>query len=184
MQTSTFPISADFWPASAVIAPNNFIFKRLPNRAFNIAVGCAHAGRCCYVPSAATIKQGPQLVRYGVTDPDGEWGEYVLLRQGDERQFPASLGAAERTPPTALQPEGHRAVMDCSTTGPYQVNRAILRRGPEPAPFHAWLPQCWSPISEWPSAPTEAGPNSWVALFPDHKNLTMPHQDEPIHRGI
>jgi hypothetical protein len=36
-------------------------------------------------------------------------------------------------------------VMDCSTTGPYQVNRAILRRGPEPAPFHAGFRNAGTP---------------------------------------
>jgi DNA repair photolyase len=111
----------DFWHAPAVITPNNFIFKSLSNWAFNLAVGCSHACRFCYVPSAATIKQGPQLARYGVTDPDAEWGEYVLLRLWDDPKFLASLRAAERTPPASLKPDGHRAVMYCSTTDSYQV---------------------------------------------------------------
>lgn len=111
----------DFWHAPAVITPNNFIYKSLSNWAFNLAVGCSHACRFCYVPSAATIKQGPQLARYGVTDPDAEWGEYVLLRLWDDRKFLASLRAAERTPRASLKPDGHRAVMYCSTTDSYQV---------------------------------------------------------------
>ena len=49
-------------------------YKSLSNWAFNIAVGCSHACRFCYVPSAATIKQGPKLVEYGVKDPDADWG--------------------------------------------------------------------------------------------------------------
>jgi DNA repair photolyase len=60
----------DYWHAPALIAPNNFVYKSLSNWSFNIAVGCSHACRFCYVPSAATIKQGPQLKRYGVEDPD------------------------------------------------------------------------------------------------------------------
>jgi DNA repair photolyase len=111
----------DLWHATAVIALNNFIFKSLSNWAFNLAVGCCHACRFCYVPSAATIKQGPQLARYGVTDPDAEWGSYVLFRLWDESMFLASLRAAERTPPASLKPDGNRAVMYCSTTDPYQV---------------------------------------------------------------
>ena len=47
------------WHAPAVIAENNFVYKSLSNWAFNVAVGCSHACRFCYVPSAATIKQGP-----------------------------------------------------------------------------------------------------------------------------
>src|SRR5437867_1094023 len=68
----------DFWRSPAVIAPNNFVYKSLSNWAFNIAVGCSHACRFCYVPSAATIKQGAALAKYGVEDPDAEWGNYVL----------------------------------------------------------------------------------------------------------
>lgn len=129
IQESTKPalsprtIGVDFWPTPAVIATNNFVFKSLSNWAFNVAVGCSHACRFCYVPSAATIKQGPQLARYGVADPDAEWGDYVLLRRWDEAKFLSSLRTAERTPPERLKPDGHRAVIYSSTTDPYQVLR-------------------------------------------------------------
>src|SRR5580658_3828144 len=109
------------WSSPAVIAPNNFVFKSLSNWAFNIAVGCSHACRFCYVPSAATIKQGPALGKYGVGDPDAEWGDYVLLRPWDESKFLTSLRAAENTPPRQLKRDGNRAVIYCSTTDPYQV---------------------------------------------------------------
>ena len=111
----------DFWHAPAVIAENNFIYKSLSNWAFNVAVGCSHACRFCYVPSAATIKQGPKLAEYGVKDPDAEWGDYVLLRPWDEQKFLASLRSAESTPRNQLKPDGNRAVIYCSTTDPYQV---------------------------------------------------------------
>ncbi len=109
------------WSSPAIIAPNNFVYKSLSNWAFNIAVGCSHACRFCYVPSAATIKQGPKLAKYGVKDPDAEWGDYVLLRPWDESKFLTSLRAAQNTPPDLLKPDGNRAVMYCSTTDPYQV---------------------------------------------------------------
>ncbi|HEY2084154.1 MAG TPA: hypothetical protein VGI88_15330, partial [Verrucomicrobiae bacterium] len=83
------------WSAPAVIAPNNFVYKSLSDWAFNVAIGCSHACRFCYVPSAATIKQGPKLAKYGVKDPDAEWGDYVLLRPWDEDKFLTSLRAAE-----------------------------------------------------------------------------------------
>lgn len=113
----------DFWHAPAVIAENNFIYKSLSNWAFNIAVGCSHACRFCYVPSAATIKQGAKLTEYGVSDPDAQWGDYVLLRRWDEKRFLSSLRAAENTPLDQLKPDGNRAIMYCSTTDPYQVLR-------------------------------------------------------------
>jgi DNA repair photolyase len=109
------------WSSPAVIAPNNFVYKSLSDWAFNVAIGCSHACRFCYVPSAATIKQGPKLAKYGVHDPDAEWGDYVLLRPWDEGKFLSSLRAAENTPRSQLKPDGNRAVMYCSTTDPYQV---------------------------------------------------------------
>jgi DNA repair photolyase len=109
------------WHAPAVIAENNFIYKSLSNWSFNVAVGCSHACRFCYVPSAATIKQGPTLAKYGVKDPDAEWGDYVLLRPWEEEKFLSSLRAAESTPRSDLKCDGNRAVMYCTTTDPYQV---------------------------------------------------------------
>ena len=109
------------WHAAAVIAENNFIYKSLSNWSFNVAVGCSHACRFCYVPSAATIKQGPKLAEYGVKDPDAEWGDYVLLRPWEEEKFLSSLRAAESTPRSELKRDGNRAVMYCTTTDPYQV---------------------------------------------------------------
>ena len=117
----TNELRVGMWSSPAVIAPNNFVYKSLSNWAFNVAVGCSHACRFCYVPSAATIKQGPKLAEYGVTDPDAEWGDYVLLRPWDEGKFLASLRGAENTPRSQLKPAGNRAVMYCSTTDPYQV---------------------------------------------------------------
>jgi DNA repair photolyase len=113
----------DVWHAPAIIAENNFVYKSLSNWSFNIAVGCSHACRFCYVPSAATIKQSSKLAEYGVKDPDAQWGDYVLLRPWNNDKFLASLRAAERTPTSQLKPDGNRAVIYCSTTDPYQVIR-------------------------------------------------------------
>jgi DNA repair photolyase len=109
------------WSHPAVISANNFVHKSLSNWSLNIAIGCGHGCRFCYVPSSSTNKQAQSLSYYGVTDPDAEWGSYVLLRQWDENKFLASLRAAEKTPLADLNPDGNRAVMLCTTTDPYQV---------------------------------------------------------------
>ena len=109
------------WSHPAVISANNFVHKSLSNWSLNIAIGCGHGCRFCYVPSSSTNKQADLLARYGVSDPDAEWGSYVLLRQWDEPKFLASLRAAEKTPVAELNPDGNRAVMLCTTTDPYQV---------------------------------------------------------------
>ncbi|MEO5711977.1 MAG: radical SAM protein [Luteolibacter sp.] len=113
----------DFWDVPATIQPNNFVHKSLSNWSFNTAIGCSHACRFCYVPSAATIKMGALLEKHRITDPDAEWGDYVLLRRWDEKKFLASLRAAERTPLAELKPDGNRAIIYCSTTDPYQAIR-------------------------------------------------------------
>jgi DNA repair photolyase len=113
----------DLWHSPAVIAENNFVYKSLSNWSFNVAVGCSHACRFCYVPSVTTIKLGTKLSKYAVKDPDAEWGDYVLLRPWNEEKFLASLRAAEGTPRKDLKPDGNRAVIYCSTTDPYQVIR-------------------------------------------------------------
>lgn len=113
----------DFWDIPATIQPNNFIHKSLSNWSFNTAIGCTHACRFCYVPSAATIKMGALLEKHGITDPDAQWGDYVLLRRWDEKKFLTSLRAAEQTPRDQLKPDGNRAIIYCSTTDPYQAIR-------------------------------------------------------------
>src|ERR1043166_3973332 len=113
--------AVDFWRNPVVVAPNNFVHKSLSNWAVNIAIGCTHACRFCYVPSASTIKQAPRLAEYGVRDPDSEWGDYLFLRKWDEARFRASVRFAENTPRSELKPDGNRAVIYCSTTDPYQV---------------------------------------------------------------
>ena len=115
----TIPVG--IWPHPAVISANNFVYKSLSNWAFNIAVGCGHGCTFCYVPSVATIKQSEKLAAHGISDPDAQWGSYVLLRTWNEGRFLASLRAAENTPVAELKPDGNRAVIYCSTTDPYQV---------------------------------------------------------------
>jgi len=112
-----------FWDYPAVIQRNHFIYKSLSSWSFNIAVGCCHACRFCYVPSVSTIKQTPLLEQKGVDDPDAEWGDYVFLRPWDDKKFRASLRKAMSTPQAELNGDGNRAVMYCTTTDPYQVFR-------------------------------------------------------------
>lgn len=109
------------WNHPAVIAENRFKYKSLSNWSYNIAVGCNHGCTFCYVPSASTNKMSPALAEYGVMDPDGQWGDYVILRQWNEREFRNSLKRAEKTPIENLAKDGNRAVMLCTTTDAYQV---------------------------------------------------------------
>lgn len=116
------------WHRPAVIAPNNFIYKSLSNWSYNIAVGCEHGCRWCYVPATSTNKMAAILATHGVDDPDEQWGEYVMVRPWDEHAFMNSLKRAEKTPLSELKPDGNRAVMMCSTTDPYQILHSLEMR--------------------------------------------------------
>jgi DNA repair photolyase len=112
---------SSLWNRPATIERNNFKYKSLSSWSYNVAVGCAHACRFCYVPQASTIRLTPKLKALGVEDPDTEWGDYVFPRMWDINAFMASLRAAESTPLSELNPDGNRAVMFCTTTDPFQT---------------------------------------------------------------
>jgi DNA repair photolyase len=139
MQTHLFPVtpaprlagSSGIWPQPARIGESNFVHKSLSNWNFNIAVGCAHGCRFCYVPSLLKGRMSETMSDYGVADPDADWGKYVLLRRWDRDIFLHSLSKAELTDPTTLESGGNRAVIYCSTTDPYQVFRGQKTEGEE-----------------------------------------------------
>ena len=110
-----------YWDHPAVIAVTDFKFKSLSDFTCNTAVGCGHGCGFCYVSSVSTIKQKGPLALLGVHDPDAEWGAYVFPRHWDEEAFLKSLRSAENLAENKLKPEGHKAVMFCSTTDPYQT---------------------------------------------------------------
>lgn len=111
----------ELWNRPATIERNNFKFKSLSSWSYNVAVGCNHACRFCYVPEASTNRMSGKLAELGVEDPDAQWGEYVFPRQFNTGAFMSSLRTAEQTPPSELNADGNRAVMLCTTTDPYQV---------------------------------------------------------------
>jgi len=55
------------------------------------------------VPSTLTNKVKPQLAQHEVYNPDLEWGQYVLHREWDEKEFIRSRIKAETTPSEKLQ---------------------------------------------------------------------------------
>ena len=77
-----------FWHAPAVIAENNFNYKSLSNWAFNVAVGCSHACRFCYVPSVATIKQVAKLAEYSLQQHLHLWPDKLLGGQALADRMP------------------------------------------------------------------------------------------------
>ena len=132
----------DQWPLPAVIEENNFRFKSLSNWAYNISMGCVHACPFCYVPGKIERRLEHEMVKkVGKAIPsvwreagrgwaDLQWGNYVFLRQWDEKKFRSSLKRAMRQARETdsgelpeeerLPKDGNRAIMFCTTTDPYQ----------------------------------------------------------------
>lgn len=113
---------AEFWTNPPLIARNNFKFKSLSNWSYNVAVGCNHACRFCYVPEVSTNRMASHLEPLGVSDPDEQWGDYVFVRPFDEKAFRASLARAIKEDKSGTLPkDGNRAIMLSTTTDPYQM---------------------------------------------------------------
>lgn len=113
--------TVDIWTNPVRVERNNFVYKSLSSWSCNFAVGCLHACRFCYVPDVSTIKLGSKLAKYGVSNPDSEWGDYLMVRPFDEGAMRASVRKAEQTPLSDLNIDGNRAVMFSTTTDAYQV---------------------------------------------------------------
>lgn len=112
----------DIWKHPATIQRNNFKFKALSSWSYNVAVGCNHACKFCYVPEVSTIRMGSLLKPLGVEDPDEQWGKYVFVRPFNADAFRASLRRAIREDLEGdLPSDGNRAIMFCTTTDPYQT---------------------------------------------------------------
>ena len=118
----------------ARIQRNGFKYKSLSCWSYNIAIGCAHACKFCYVPAAQqsgnSISGDPEstsnhinkaLKQHGVLEPQSEWGDYVLLRPWNEAVFLDSLRIANGTAIEKLNADGNRAVIFCSSTDPFQT---------------------------------------------------------------
>jgi DNA repair photolyase len=114
------------WDHPLTIERNNFKYKSLSNFSANIAVGCSHACRFCYVPEVSTNRMADRLKPLGVEDPDRQWGEYVYLRKWDQNAFRASIKRAMKA--QDLPKDGHGAIMYCTTTDAYMmINDPKLR---------------------------------------------------------
>jgi DNA repair photolyase len=142
-------MNTQLWHRAATIERNHFKFKSLSCWAYNVAVGCGHACRFCYVP-AVTGKgaTATAMKKLGVQDPDAEWGEYVFPRKWDKGAFMTSLRAAEQTPAHELNADGNRAVMLCTTTDPYQtVKNGTTNEQLDHLVREALVLMCWGPMN-------------------------------------
>lgn len=71
-------------PTKAVLSESGLNSKYLCDYVVNVATGCRHGCKFCYVPSTPNIRTRPEMLEeeVGVEDSQREWGNYVLYRDG------------------------------------------------------------------------------------------------------
>lgn len=116
-------------PTKAVLSSSALHHKNLCNYVINVATGCTHGCKFCYVPSTPNIKMRGNMLneQAGVEDSQKEWGSYLLYRD----DLPERLGRKlDRKRTWEETEDGRGVVMISSGTDCYQDRRAAqITRG-------------------------------------------------------
>lgn len=128
-QTDRRGVSQTTDPTKAVLSESALYHKNLCNYVINVATGCTHGCKFCYVPSTPNIKMRGKMLeeQAGVDDGQQEWGSYLLYRD----DLPERLHRKLNRKQTWKKEKGGRGVvMISSGTDCYQDRRAAqITRG-------------------------------------------------------
>lgn len=71
-------------PTKAILSESGLNSKHLCDYVVNVATGCRHGCKFCYVPSTPNIRARPDMLESEADVENGqkEWGNYVLYRDG------------------------------------------------------------------------------------------------------
>lgn len=71
-------------PTQAILSESALKDKYLCDYVINVATGCRHGCKFCYVPSTPNVRARPKMLKekVDVDDVQEEWGSYVLYREG------------------------------------------------------------------------------------------------------
>ena len=80
-------------PTKAILSDSALNKKYLCDYVINVATGCRHGCRFCYVPATPNIRMRGEMLEEtaGVEDGQKEWGEYVLYRDNIPDELPGLL---------------------------------------------------------------------------------------------
>lgn len=69
-------------PTQAVLSESGLHSKHLCDYVINVATGCRHGCKFCYVPTTPAVRTRPDMLKeqVDVDNAQHEWGEYVLYR--------------------------------------------------------------------------------------------------------
>lgn len=116
-------------PAKVVLSQSGLYHKSLCDYVINVATGCTHGCKFCYVPSTPNISARQDMLkdRSNVEDAQEEWGSYLLYRDDLPERLSRKL---ERKQKWKSSPRGRGVVMFSSGTDCYQDRRtAQITRG-------------------------------------------------------
>lgn len=116
-------------PTKAIISKSALHHKNLCNYVINVATGCSHGCKFCYVPSTPNIKMRQDMLKEHADVDDGqeEWGTYLLYRDDLPERLARKLDRKRTWEQTE---DGRGVVMISSGTDCYQDRRAAqITRG-------------------------------------------------------
>ena len=108
-------------PTEAILSKSKLHKKWLCDYVINVATGCRHGCRFCYVPSTPQIRTRPGMLKEqaDVDNPQKEWGNYVLHR--DAERLSVELRRTLERKRTWKTTEGGRGIVALSfSTDCYQ----------------------------------------------------------------
>lgn len=116
-------------PAKVVLGESGLYHKSLCDYVINVATGCTHGCKFCYVPSTPNITARQEMLveQAGVTDGQQEWGSYLLYRDDLPERLERKLDGKQKWKQSE---RGRGLVMLSSGTDCYQDRRtAQITRG-------------------------------------------------------
>ena len=116
-------------PTKTVLGESGLYHKSLCDYVINVATGCTHGCKFCYVPSTPNITARQDMLadQVGVDDGQQEWGSYLLYRDDLPERLATKLDRKQKWKQTD---RGRGVVMLSSGTDCYQDRRtAQITRG-------------------------------------------------------
>lgn len=112
-------------PTDATISESHLYEKSLCDHVVNVATGCRHGCKFCYVPTTPGYEGRAEMLseQAGVDELQEEWGSYLLYRDDLPERLYEEI---QQTAPEELRDteRGRGVVMLSSGTDPYQDRRA------------------------------------------------------------
>lgn len=122
-------ISKNTDPTKAILSDSNLNHKSLCDYVINVATGCAHGCKFCYVPGTPNITTREEMLqeKTGIKDGQRDWGRYLLYRDDLPERLSQKLDRKQEWNSTD---RGRGVVMLSSGTDCYQDRRtAQITRG-------------------------------------------------------